>query len=70
MLAVYGGLDPLLPPWQGAEQSGRALAAAASTDVTVAVFPLGDHRLQDPDTEQFVDGYLNLLGDWTVKRTP
>lgn len=67
-LAVYGGLDVLLPPWQGAEESGRAVAAAESPDVTVVVFPLGDHRMQDPDSREFVDGYLNLLGDWTAKR--
>jgi len=67
-LAVYGGLDALLPPWRGAEESGRALAAAGSPDVTVVVLPLGDHRMQDPDTGDFVDGYLNLLGDWTAHR--
>ena len=67
-LAVYGGLDTLLPPWQGAEESGRALAAAESRDVTVVVFPLGDHRIQDPDTKDFVDGYLNLLGGWIADR--
>ena len=67
-LAVYGGLDPLLPPWRGAEESGRALAEAGSPDATVVVFPLGDHRIQDPDTEDFVEGYLDLLGDWTSKR--
>ncbi len=67
-LAVYGGLDTLLPPWQGAEESGRALAAAESPDVTVVVFPLGDHRLQDPASTEFVDGYLDLLGDWAANR--
>lgn len=67
-LGVYGGLDTLLPPWQGAEQSGRALEAAPSTDVTVVVFPRGDHRLQDPGTGEFVDGYLDLLGAWTADR--
>ena len=67
-LAVYGGLDTLLPPWRGAEESGRAVAAAPSPDVTVIVFPLGDHRVQNPDTKEFVDGYLNLLGEWTANR--
>jgi pimeloyl-ACP methyl ester carboxylesterase len=67
-LAVYGGLDTLLPPWRGAEESGRALAAAATPDATVVVFPLGDHRIQDPSTEEFVDGYLDLLGGWTANR--
>lgn len=67
-LAVYGGLDTLLPPWQGAEESGRALEAAECPDATVVVLPLGDHRIQDPDTKEFVDGYLSVLGDWTANR--
>ncbi len=67
-LAVYGGLDVLLPPWRGAEESGRALAASESGDVTVVVFPVGDHRIQDPRTERFVTGYLDLLGAWTGDR--
>ena len=67
-LAVYGGLDTLLPPWQGVEESSGALEESASRDVTVVVFPRGDHRIQDPDTKEFVDGYLSLLGAWTQNR--
>jgi pimeloyl-ACP methyl ester carboxylesterase len=67
-LAVYGGHDSLLPPWQGAEEAGHALVEAGCLDATVVVFPLGDHRLQKPGTEDFVDGYLSLLGDWISRR--
>ena len=67
-LAVYGGLDPLLPPWQGAEESGRSLEAAGNVDATVMVFPHGDHRLQNPENQEFVPGYLDLLGTWTESR--
>ncbi|NNC81095.1 MAG: alpha/beta fold hydrolase [Acidimicrobiales bacterium] len=67
-LAVYGGLDTLLPPWRGAEESGRALEAAESSDVTTAVFPIGDHRMQNSDTQEFVEGYLGLLGHWAADR--
>lgn len=67
-LAVYGGLDRLLPPWQGAQETGQALAMAACADATVIVFPFGDHRIQDTRTRQFVDGYLDLLGDWMLRR--
>ena len=67
-LAVYGGLDRLLPPWQGAQETGQALARAGCPDATVAVFPFGDHRIQDTRTSQFVDGYLDLLSDWTSRR--
>lgn len=67
-LAVYGGRDPLLPPWQGAHETGEALVAAGTTDATVVVFPLGDHRIQSGADQRFVDGYLQLLGDWTSLR--
>ena len=66
-LALYGGLDELLPPWRGAKQSGKALAESPCDDATVVVFPTGDHRLQDDDGAM-VPGYLNLLGDWAATR--
>lgn len=68
ILVVYGGLDRLLPPWRGAQESGEALARSASSDATVLVFPRGDHRIQESQTGGFVDGYLDLLGDWTSRR--
>lgn len=67
-LAVYGGLDDLLPAWRGAEESGRALALAGNPDASIVVFPVGSHRIQDPNTEEFVDGYLELLGGWIANR--
>lgn len=67
-LAIYGGLDLLVPAWQGAEESGRALQAAGNTDATVTVFPGGDHRIRDPATGDFVTGYLDQLGDWTARQ--
>lgn len=67
-LAIYGALDPLVPAWLGAEETGRALAAAGTGDATVVVFPGGDHRIKDPASGDFVDGYLDLLGDWTARR--
>lgn len=65
-LAVFGGLDVLVPAWSGAHESGEALRDAPSDDTTVVVFPGGDHRMQDDGF--FVPGYLDLLGDWTVAR--
>lgn len=67
-LAVYGELDRLLPARRGAEETDRALTEAGNPDATVVVFPLGDHRLQDLETGEFVDGYLDLLGEWTSRR--
>lgn len=65
-LAVFGGLDVLVPAWSGAEETGEALRHAPSDDTTVVVFPGGDHRMQDGG--DFVPGYLDLLGDWTAAR--
>ncbi|MEM9615111.1 MAG: alpha/beta fold hydrolase [Actinomycetota bacterium] len=63
ILAVYGALDALLPPWRGAEETGVALASAPTTDAAVVVFPTGDHRIRHGDGT-FAPGYLDLLGDW------
>jgi len=67
-LAVYGGLDLLVPAWRGAKESGDALHSAGNRDATVVVFPAGNHRLQLGETEEFVLGYLDLLGDWIGRR--
>ena len=67
-LAIYGGRDRLVPAWQSAEESGRSLEAAGNPDATVVVFPAGDHRIRVSSTDQFVPGYLDLLGDWALRR--
>ncbi len=68
VLVVYGGRDRLLPPWQGARESGRALERSTTTDATVTVFPTGDHRLRNPTSETFVDGYLDTIANWAADR--
>lgn len=67
-LAAYGGLDLLVPAWRSAEETGHALNQSDNPDVTVVVFPKGDHRLRDATSGDFVPGYLDLLGDWTAGR--
>jgi len=67
-LAIYGGRDVLLPPWQNAMETGEALQQAESPDATVAVFPEGNHRLQDMPSGRLVTGYLDLLAGWTASR--
>ncbi len=69
-LAIYGGADLLVPAWQGAEESGRALASSGTTDAAVVVFPGANHRIKDQQGERFVPGYLDLLGDWAAARVP
>ncbi len=66
-LAIYGGRDALVPAWQSAEETGRALQAAGNPDATVVVFAGADHRIRD-DTGDFMTGYLDLLGDWAARR--
>ena len=67
-LAIYGALDVLVPAWQSAEESGRALHKAGNRDATIVVFPSGNHRILDATTGDFATGYLNLLGDWIARR--
>lgn len=64
-LAVYGGRDVLLPPWQSARETGHALQQARNQDSVVVVFPEGDHRIQQQGT--FVNGYLDVIADWAVR---
>ena len=66
-LAIYGGLDVLVPAWWSATQTGHALQAARNDDAAVVVFPNGDHRIRNAATGDFVAGYLDLLGDWTAR---
>ena len=66
-LAVFGGLDLLLPAWRSAEEVGKALNAAGNPDATVIVFPSGDHRMRDA-AGNLVPGYVELLGTWVARR--
>ena len=66
-LAVFGGLDVLVPAWRGAAEVGTALATAGLADATVTVFPSGDHRIRLRNGE-FAPGYLDLLGEWAASR--
>lgn len=68
-LAIFGGLDPLVPAWRGAEETGRALQEAGNRDATVIVFPSGNHRMYDATTGKFCTGYLDLMMSWVGRRT-
>ena len=65
-LAVYGGRDVLLPPWQSAQESGEALQRAGNPDAAVVVFPDGDHRIQH-GPGKMVSGYFDLVVGWTAR---
>lgn len=66
-LAIFGALDRLVPSWESAELTGRALGRAGNGDTCVVVFPTGDHRIQEAGTDDFVTGYLDLLGGWAAR---
>lgn len=65
-LAVFGGLDVLLPAWRSARETGAALVECR--DATVTVFPHADHRIQIDGPLDFAPGYLDLIGDWAAAR--
>jgi pimeloyl-ACP methyl ester carboxylesterase len=67
-LALFGGLDPLLPALESAAIYGKALRAAGNRDATIVVFPQANHRIFDPETGAFATGYLDLLADWAATR--
>lgn len=67
-LAVYGGLDLLVPAWESARVSGDALVVAGNEDATIVIFPRGNHRIQEPDTGRLASGYLDLVTGWAARR--
>lgn len=67
VLAVFGGLDQLVPASQSAAECGQTLARAGNPDPTVLAFPTGDHRMQDA-AGQLVPGYTALLASWAARR--
>ena len=69
ILAIFGERDPLVPAIESAEIFARALAVAGNTNVTIRVFPDGDHRICTGDSSQFEPGYLTLMGDWLSQHT-
>lgn len=66
-LAIFGAHDRLVPAWESAELTSRALGRAGNDDSCVIVFPTGDHRIQEEATDEFVTGYLDLLGGWAAR---
>ena len=68
LLAVFGARDVLVPAWESAAIYDRALGEAGNRDVTLAIFPQGNHRIRIEETGAFCPGYLDLLGDWVARR--
>jgi dienelactone hydrolase len=48
VLAILGGMDPLVPAQKSAEIWKTAIAEAGNRDATIRILPYADHSLVDP----------------------
>jgi dipeptidyl aminopeptidase/acylaminoacyl peptidase len=78
VLALLGARDTFVPAEKSARIWRAALAKAGNKDVTIKVYPDGDHSLimsktgglkESARAWGFVPGYFETLRDWTQKRT-
>jgi pimeloyl-ACP methyl ester carboxylesterase len=78
VLALWGAKDTFVPAEKSARIWQAALAKAGNEDVTIKVYPEGDHSLiiskngglkESARLRGFVPGYFETLRDWTQKHT-
>jgi dienelactone hydrolase len=78
VLAVLGAKDTFVPAEKSARIWQAALAKAGNKDVTIKVFPDGDHSLiacktgglkETARARGFVPGYFDTLREWTQRHT-
>lgn len=77
VLALYGGLDTIVPTAQHLAPFEQALRRAGNPDVTIQVFPRANHHFFEAVTggrgevarlREFVDGYFDARVDWLLER--
>jgi uncharacterized protein len=77
VLAIFGGLDQVVPVEKSADIWRQATAKAGNKDVTIKIFPHGNHSLVETKTgalrdsalaKRFVPGFFDLQRDWLLKR--
>ncbi len=77
VLAVWGGLDTFVPVEKSVGVWRKSLAQAGNENVTLKVFPDGDHSLLEaktgglkeiPRLKGFVPGYFEMQKDWLLRR--
>lgn len=77
VLALWGGLDTFVPVEKSVAVWRKSLAQAGNEDVTLRVFPGGDHSLLDaktgglkevPRLKGFVPDYFEIQKDWLLQR--
>jgi uncharacterized protein len=79
VLALYGELDPEVPPVPNVELVSGALERAGNRDVRIHVFPQTNHLFWIARTglrdeymqleEEYAPGFLDLVSGWIVERT-
>lgn len=78
VLAIFGGLDLLVPAGKNRAVWESALKAAGNRDDSIRLFPAGDHLLWEagkgtmremPGLKRFVPGYAEAITEWVLKRT-
>ena len=78
VLAILGAKDTFVPADKSARIWQEALAKAGNKDVTIKVYPDGDHSLircktgglkETARASGFVPGYFDTLREWTQKQT-
>lgn len=77
VLAVWGGLDTFVPVEKSVAVWRKSLAQAGNEDVTLRVFPDGDHSLlaaktgglkEIPRLKGFVPDYFEMQKEWLLRR--
>lgn len=73
VLALFGGRDIIVPPDRNVGPLEEGLKRGGKADVTIKVFPAGDHVLNETPTgamrdapflKRLVPGYLDAVRDW------
>jgi uncharacterized protein len=79
VLAVYGELDPMVPPDPNAELVRAGLERAGNGDVTILTFPAANHLFWEARTglrdeymqlePRYVAGFVDTIAEWIAVRT-
>ena len=78
VLAIFGGLDLLVPANKNRAIWEAALQAGGNPDHTMRFFPAGNHMLWEagsgtmreiPGLKRFVPGYADAVKEWVLQRT-
>jgi uncharacterized protein len=79
VLALYGELDPMVPPDLNIPLLREGLSRAGNPDVTIHVFARANHDFFEARTglwdeyhelsREYVDGFVDMITDWVGART-